>query len=201
MARKIDKEKIMNMKNKIINSAIEIILEKGFSQLTLSKVANKLNITKATIYWYFSSKEDLIENISNKICVLELDEIKNIYKMDISSKEKLYKLIYRESNKFSCILPIKFLLEFYSEESEIKLKIQDSYKKFQETLAIILKEGKEKKEFDYDISEDDIAKCIISLLDGIAINNFTLDKVYNPISNETILTILESIIKFKEIKL
>lgn len=195
MARKVDEQKNSDIRRKIVDVSIEIILNKGFSKFTLAEVAKKLNVTKATIYWYFSSKDDLIENISNKIWSLEVGAIQSYENVKSSAKEKLMNLLFQKDNGYSCILPIKFLLEYYNESNEIKTKIQEGYKKYQASLATILSEGKQNGEFHYTVSDSDLAWFILSALDGLSINRFTLEQDSGAISKNDVLTILESILK------
>ena len=57
------------MKNKtkiqreIIDGARDLFYKKGFRKVTMDELANFLNMSKKTIYNYFSSKEQLIETI------------------------------------------------------------------------------------------------------------------------------------------
>ena len=44
----------------ILNASISIISLEGFEKLTLSTLADKLGVKKASIYYYFSSKDEII---------------------------------------------------------------------------------------------------------------------------------------------
>ena len=44
----------------ILNASIAIISLEGFEKLTLSTLADKLGVKKASIYYYFSSKDEII---------------------------------------------------------------------------------------------------------------------------------------------
>ncbi len=46
-------------RSKIINAAEKIFSNKGFEQATVDNVANKAELSKATLYSYFKSKEEL----------------------------------------------------------------------------------------------------------------------------------------------
>ncbi len=69
-------------KERIINSAIAVFGEKGYHQATIAEIAEHANIGKGTLYWYFSSKEELfsgmieqgIETFNSKLKVLLEDE-------------------------------------------------------------------------------------------------------------------------------
>jgi AcrR family transcriptional regulator len=47
------------VRSRIIETAREAVLERGFQQTTMDEIAEKLGISKAAIYKYFDDKEDL----------------------------------------------------------------------------------------------------------------------------------------------
>src|SRR5580704_17398159 len=49
--------------NRILRAALEVFIEKGYFRSTMDDVAKKLDISKATIYLYFHSKEHLLKEI------------------------------------------------------------------------------------------------------------------------------------------
>ncbi|NRD76802.1 TetR family transcriptional regulator [Bacillus sp. BRMEA1] len=62
--------------NKILNSAIEVISEKGFEKTSISDVVKKAGIAQGTFYLYFSSKNALIPAIAENLLTVTLDRIK-----------------------------------------------------------------------------------------------------------------------------
>jgi len=50
-------------KQRIIQAAMEAIAERGYAQTTIEDVAKKLGVSKGAVYWYFSSKEDLLQEV------------------------------------------------------------------------------------------------------------------------------------------
>lgn len=195
MARKINKQKNEEMKNKIINTAIEVIIDKSFSNFTLSEVAKRINVTKATIYWYFSSKEDLISSVSEQIYSLEILSIEQFGDFHLSATEKLKHILFQEQNHLSCILPIKLLLEFHSETNTVKEQIQKGYKQYQEILVSVLQEGKNNGEFHYNVPTNELARYLISFFDGLVLHDFVLEKTDIGQSKDHLKTILQSILK------
>lgn len=195
MARKINKQKNEDMKNKIIHTAIEVIIDKSFSNFTLLEVANRMNVTKATIYWYFSSKEDLISSISKQIWSIEILSIEKLNSFDLSATDKLKHVLFQEQNSRSCILPIKLLLEFHSETNTVKEQIQKGYRRYQQILANILQEGKKNGEFHYKIPTDELASYLLSFFDGLILHDFVLEKSKVNQSKEHLITMLQSLLK------
>ena len=59
-------EEIRNEKKRVImNAALELFANEGFHATSISKIAEKANISKGLMYNYFSSKEELLAEIIN----------------------------------------------------------------------------------------------------------------------------------------
>lgn len=58
MARKT-KEEAEKTRIRILDTALELFYEKGYSRCTLVDIANRIGLTKGAIYWHFKSKVDL----------------------------------------------------------------------------------------------------------------------------------------------
>ena len=82
------------MKNKILKKSSELFLTYGFKSITMDDIANKMGISKKTIYQHFNTKNCLVKETTlalfkiisegiNCICLLEknpIDELYNIKK-------------------------------------------------------------------------------------------------------------------------
>ncbi len=53
---------------KIIETAYVMFSEKGFDKTSLSMIASEVGISKPAIYYYFKSKDELIEYLFDEIC-------------------------------------------------------------------------------------------------------------------------------------
>ena len=80
----------LTMRNKILIAAVELFLNFGFKSITMDDLANKLGISKKTIYLHFKTKTVLVEasalHVFNEIshgidCICELGKnpIEEIY--------------------------------------------------------------------------------------------------------------------------
>ena len=52
-------EQVGKVKQAILEKALKLITDEGYNKLSMRKIASKLNITAATIYNYFKSKEEI----------------------------------------------------------------------------------------------------------------------------------------------
>ena len=50
-------------KEKILEEAFKLFLQKGYSEVSISVVQEELGIGRATLYYYFKSKEDLFKTV------------------------------------------------------------------------------------------------------------------------------------------
>lgn len=101
----------MTKKEEIQQVAIDLFLEKGYSNVTIMDICNALNITKPTFYKYVNAKEDLIldlydltidEITSNTLLVLQADS--NIERLIIIFNDLINKTLAYKSDLFSQML-------------------------------------------------------------------------------------------------
>jgi TetR/AcrR family transcriptional regulator, cholesterol catabolism regulator len=77
-----------NRKNEIIGVALKLFAQESYHSTTLDKVAAEIGVSKATLYYYFRNKEEIIRAILNR----SLDRMKQtleIKKTSLSTTEKL----------------------------------------------------------------------------------------------------------------
>jgi AcrR family transcriptional regulator len=81
-----------NKKNEIIDAALKLFAQQGYHSTTLDEVATVIGVSKATLYYYFRNKEEIIRAILHR----SLDRMKQtleIRKSPLSTREKLRQFI------------------------------------------------------------------------------------------------------------
>jgi len=79
----------------ILRAAEHILARKGFQAATISDIAKKAKVSEATIYEYFSSKEELLFSIPAETIEEYQDKNREILPHIIGAANKLRFLIYR----------------------------------------------------------------------------------------------------------
>lgn len=101
----------MTKKEDIQAVAIQLFLDKGYSNVTIMDICKELNITKPTFYKHVKSKEELILNLydytvntitSNPMSVLEVDS--NIERLILVFNDLVNETIAFKSDLFSQML-------------------------------------------------------------------------------------------------
>ena len=174
MARKVVPEKVEEAKEKIISATMDLIIQDGFSKLTLANVAKKAGITKAAIYWYFSSKEELLNAMVFSLRATFIDSTKQMALQPIPAKQKVEAFFGAlENNEVhrKCLLLVKVFLELCSTSDETKTIIQAGYKEYIEIIQGIFDEAIMAREIKFEISSTTLSKILIAALDGCTIHN------------------------------
>ncbi len=135
-------------KQKIIQTAADLFQKKGYRSTTLDDVARELNISKAALYHYVSSKDELLSIIyTHTIKNIFMPGTTEILAMNLPPNEKL-KLFIRNHIKNIIIESLAMFSVFFSEENQLSgkeyQKILREKKKYNHILEEILKEGMSK---------------------------------------------------------
>ncbi|MFN8282421.1 MAG: TetR/AcrR family transcriptional regulator [Chitinophagales bacterium] len=76
-----------------IQKLTEIFKEHGLKKYTMDSIASELNITKSTLYHYFSSKDEMVEIVLMKV-LSQLGNFESITKNNaIDFEERFYKVL------------------------------------------------------------------------------------------------------------
>jgi len=78
--KKAERKKIMEelTRKDILDSAVDLLLEKGIKKLTMDKVASGAGIAKGTVYLYYKDKKVLLDSVVSYYFKPLEEEYKNI---------------------------------------------------------------------------------------------------------------------------
>ena len=85
----------------ILKAAESIFAKKGFHEATISEIARKSKVSEATIYEYFSSKEELLFSIPARTTQKHEEKNREILKYLSGATNKLRFLIYRHLSLYA----------------------------------------------------------------------------------------------------
>ena len=79
----------MSNKERILKAAIELFASKGFDGTSVRNIAEKAGLSVAGMFYYFSSKEEILYQIMTMFMDAAYQKIMQIYNTDIDPIEKL----------------------------------------------------------------------------------------------------------------
>lgn len=65
---------LVSTRTRIQNVALELFAEQGYDKTSLRELAERLGLTKASLYYYFKSKEDIVQSLVDDL-LAAVDEV------------------------------------------------------------------------------------------------------------------------------
>ncbi len=152
-------------RKRIIDRATELFIEQGAHDTSLSDIARSLGISKGTLYYYYSSKAELIFDVTDiymeKLTTSLLDWVKEL---EDNSTENVLEVLFREvfNAKTRGKLHLYLIHEAITHDQQIKEKIQHSYRRWKS----MLQEGLQIAFGDSSDYAHEYADLILTLLTG-----------------------------------
>ena len=140
-------------KNELLDTAQELFFTKGYKQTSIESIIKKIGVAKGTFYYYFKSKEDLLDKLSYKMSKKILEEVKKIVeKDDLNAIDKLNQAYaVAGSVKLENIELLKVLIKVLYNDRNLFFRYK-IFRKFTELLAPeftkIIRQGMNEKVFD-----------------------------------------------------
>lgn len=146
----------------IYNAAMSLVEKEGFKNITVRKICEKAGVSIGSFYNYFSSKEDILNEIFKKADDFFLNVVANNLDGE-NAKEKIVKffIYYAEYCKRDKLDQLK---QIYNTSNPMFIK---KGRPMQEVLKKVVEEGIEKGELITDMTPDEVVKFFFIALRGV----------------------------------
>ena len=136
-------------RERILEEAVKLFYERGFSGTTLDDIAGKLGVTKPFIYTHFRSKVELLEAICRPTIEMSLDAIAQAAAASRSARRST---VQRRGNFSKVVLQRQAnIAVYFREEKNLSAAgladINALRKRFDRVLSELLEEGAKAGEF------------------------------------------------------
>lgn len=164
------------MKANIIKQSILLFAQKGFGQTSIQDIVDSLGVTKGTFYYYFSSKEELLNDIHITYIQNLLERQNHILSNTVKTyKEKLSDIVgilITDIKENGPSARVYFRELMHLNEDNVK-EIKEKRDQFRANIENVLKQGVDTGEFRKQLRVDIVTFGIL----GIANWSYTW---YNP---------------------
>ena len=65
------KQEAMETRAKLLNAALDVFSEKGYSRTTLTDIAKRIGMTRGAVYWHFKDRQELLMEIMDAMFAKE----------------------------------------------------------------------------------------------------------------------------------
>lgn len=129
---------------KIIDAAVDLFRKKGYRTASLDDVANELGITKAALYHYVESKEELLSAIFTQALKVIFEGTQRIEALELPPDKKLRQIIRNHITNI-IIKNQSLVYVFFAEENQLPEKfsrmVRKKKREYDEILRGIIEEG------------------------------------------------------------
>ena len=161
-----------NTRSQILNVAQDLIQRNGVNAMSYADVSKAIGIRKASIHYYFPTKEDLVVDLLDRYNQQFFDLVEEILASAESPKIKLNRycglfeqtLSSGEQDK-ACLCGI-LSAELKTLKDPIVARVTQFYQSNEKYLEQILRSGLETGEFDFAGTPQTMARLIFSLMEG-----------------------------------
>lgn len=84
----------MNKKEEVINAARDLFTKYGYKKVSMDEIAKEANVTKKTIYSYFSDKEAMFKYFASEELQSMKEKIENDVNSSTSFIDRVSKILY-----------------------------------------------------------------------------------------------------------
>ena len=174
-AKKSTSQYKTELKEKIIQSAIENFAKNGFDRTRMEDIAAASGLAKGTLYLYFKSKQDLFY----AICEHNLEGLRNQLSRLFNTKENIIidaERFYDEYQKESLGSDTIWfeMIALSTRSPKLKKILSENQRKVYQVVREFLKTQIERGFLRDDINIEDIALGLIALYNGLAVNKLLL---------------------------
>ncbi|MEG2769559.1 MAG: TetR/AcrR family transcriptional regulator [Oscillospiraceae bacterium] len=161
-------------KNKIIKTMYELVAEKGYDKASIGQIAEVIGIKKASVYYYFRSKEDIFLNLVKDLYSSNFFDKSTIFDKDCTMLNYKQELIKIGETFISSYFENKDMRKVYAEVDlqttripALKEFIDTTDKTFNEFLKNCMEQGVTLGVFRADFNVSINAQILYAVLIGI----------------------------------
>ncbi len=157
-------DNLSRRQKEIINAAIKLIGEGGIQALTIKNLSAEIGIAESALYRHFKSKIDVLNALLDFLGSYIISHFENVYKLNISSFEKIEKMISGQLKIFAENPPYAIVIlsdGLYKNEESLYSKIFIVMERAKSTFINIIDEGKNSGEIRKDVPSEQLAFVIL----------------------------------------
>ena len=173
------KEEATKTRNRILMSALDTFMEKGYSSTTLTDIAERIGMTRGAFYWHFKDKRDLMLSLAKSMeqkGYLKMQDRLNTFSGLEGIRKMLveYSRLYVDDNTFARFYYVlSFRTEWNNELEEVLEYFNKQQLEFIDFIANAMRqslpETQQKKKNDF----QEEATSLYIMVDGLILNSLS----------------------------
>lgn len=160
---------------KILSSALDLIVRIGYSGTTIDMIAAQAGLTKGAVYFYFNTKEAILIALLDQAEMWVVDPIPDyLSTSELPADGKLVKFIHNQSqvgltHPQHVLLLILVSIDFSGAGNEIEARVRTIYQRLYSYVEEIIVQGQREGIFRSDLTSRQLTAIVIAGHDGVLI--------------------------------
>lgn len=156
----------------LLEAALKLFVSQGFEQTTVDQVADRTSLSKGSVYFYFASKEGLLEKLFDEIEDVVIGRMLMTLSMSgPNARDKIAAFINGQaelgvSDPDHVLLLILVSLEFQGKGGPIEKRARRIYERMYRALEEVVAMGRKAGEFRTDLPLKEQVAIIVASHDG-----------------------------------
>jgi AcrR family transcriptional regulator len=148
MIKKLNNINTSDVKERIVRESMRLFLAKGFHGTSVKEITEAAGIGRGTLYWYFKSKDEIVENIIKRF---ESEFVEGLIKT-VNNCEgnfvKKYRAFHKfatefaRDNKYLALVFNALLNEIVGAKTRAEKLVKAVYEKYRSFLEDMIEQGK-----------------------------------------------------------
>jgi AcrR family transcriptional regulator len=154
--------------NEILRVAAEVLGERGYQGTSLEEVADRLDLAKASIYYYFASKEELFSACLGAVAEEAIERLRAIARDEGTATERLRRLVVEQQVITAADHPelSRLFLRHLEWPESLKAEIQEWHRRHEAIFLEVIDEGLGTGEFE--VTDLAVARrCLLGALNFV----------------------------------
>ena len=168
-----DKKDITAKKQDVLEAAERVFSKHGYAAARMEDVAAEAGVSKGSVYNYFKSKQEMFMEVFHFSQINDRELFDKIVNSNISSREKILKIIETVLKRFDAHRNIgKLLMEFWAtagrdEFAGFNEVLNNLYSDYLAVLEELISQGQSSGEMEVMTTPKMSARMLVAFLDGL----------------------------------
>ncbi|MBN2556462.1 MAG: TetR/AcrR family transcriptional regulator [Anaerolineales bacterium] len=158
-------------REQILTAAQAVFARKGIDSTRMDDIVAESGLSKGALYWYFKSKDDIINAIFHRFFEVEIRDLESILHTDEPAENRLSiftAMLMQSFMAMDDLVPVGY--EFYvraMRDDQLRSILQTYFIAFYDLITELVNQGVRLKEFQPDTDAGSIALSLMSAIEGL----------------------------------
>jgi len=188
MSKEGTEVQLISTRQSILDEASKLIAQKGVKNTSLADISKEVGISKGTLYYYYSTKNDIIYDIADIHLKQITDEL--LSWIDNIASDEILKVVFEKISTAETRgkLHLYLISDAVTSNEPLKQRFKEKYKEWRLTLEDGLRKVLKNKTTDYGV----LSYIILAALDGftvqwmLGVEKIPIDGIANLLSKDEI---------------